>query len=68
MCMYYYCSVVFQEPVVLMGTELVASALHWDLPYLEKNMGNAKHTVYISRTHDFMYFDDRKVHIHVHCM
>lgn len=24
-------------------------------------MGNAKHTVYISKTHDFMYFDDRKV-------
>ena len=44
-----------------MGTDLVASALHWDLPYLEKNMGNAKHTVFLSRTHDFMYYDDRKV-------
>ena len=52
---------VIQEPVVLMGTDLVASALHWDLPYLEKNMGNAKHTVFLSRTHDFMYYDDRKV-------
>ena len=51
----------FQEPVVLLGTELVSSALHWDLLYLLQNLGSAKHTVYISKTRDFKYFDDRKV-------
>ena len=50
-----------QEPVVLLGTELVASSLHWDLPYLLQNLGSAKHTVYVSKTRDFKYFDDRKV-------
>ena len=49
--------------MLLTDTELVSSALHWDLPYLEHHMGSAKHTVYVSKTNKFMYFDDRKVRI-----
>ena len=49
--------------MILTDTDLVASALHWDLSYLEQNMGPAKHTVYVSKTQTFMYFDDRKVSI-----
>ena len=67
-CMYiatciYILIYVLQEPVILTDTDLVASALHWDLSYLEQNMGPAKHTVYVSKTQTFMYFDDRKVSI-----
>jgi hypoxia-inducible factor 1-alpha inhibitor (HIF hydroxylase) len=53
-----------EEPVVLTDTNLVSSALHWDLPYLEQHMGPAKHTVYVSKTRKFMYFDDRKLANH----
>lgn len=51
----------FQEPVILMGTDLVSPALHWTLPYLEDNIGGGKHTVYISKSTKFLYFDDKKV-------
>ena len=63
-----------QEPVVLTQTDLVSSALHWDLEYLEKHMGGAKHTVFVSKSKKFMYFDDKKVHVfnfcytHCHCL
>lgn len=52
-------------PVVLTGTELVEPALRWTLPYLEDNIGSSKHTVYISKTKKFLYFDDKKVRIYV---
>lgn len=54
-----------QQPVILTGTELVAPALRWNLPYLEENMGSSKHTVYISKSRVFLYFDDKKVSVHV---
>ncbi|XP_064387370.1 hypoxia-inducible factor 1-alpha inhibitor-like [Halichondria panicea] len=50
-----------EMPVVLTGTELVEPALRWTLPYLEDNIGSSKHTVYISKTKKFLYFDDKKV-------
>ena len=53
--------IFLQEPVVLTDTDLVQSALHWDLSYLEQNMGPAKHTVYVSKSRYFMYYDERKV-------
>jgi len=48
-------------PVVLTGTELVDPALRWSLSYLEENIGSSKHTVYISKTKKFLYYDDKKV-------
>lgn len=51
--------------MVLTETDLVQSSLHWDLPYLEQNMGSAKHTVYVSKSRYFMYFDERKVRSNV---
>ena len=57
---------LYQQPVILTGTNLVTPALRWTLPYLEVNMGSAKHTVYISKTRSFMYYDEKKVHVHVH--
>ena len=50
--------------MILTGTELVAPALRWSLPYLEENMGSSKHTVYISKSRVFLYFDDKKVRVH----
>ena len=47
--------------MILTGTDLVSPALHWTLPYLEDNIGGGKHTVYISKSTKFLYFDDKKV-------
>lgn len=33
----------------------------WTLEYLEKNLGKSGHTVYISKSHKFKYFDDKKI-------
>ena len=51
--------------MILTGTNLVTPALRWTLPYLEENIGTSKHTVYISKSHTFMYFDDKKVDVSV---
>nr|ASL69981.1 factor inhibiting HIF [Strongylocentrotus purpuratus] len=48
------------KPVVITGTNLVETALKWDLDYLEKNLGSGKFNVYVSKNHHFMYFDDKK--------
>ena len=50
-----------QQPVILTGTDLVAPSLRWSLSYLEENIGTAKHTVFLSKTRQFLYFDDKKV-------
>ncbi len=47
--------------MILTGHDLVTPALRWNLKYLEDNIGSSKHTVYISRSKKFMYFDDKKV-------
>ena len=40
---------------------MVTPALRWTLPYLEENMGSGKHTVYLSKSRSFMYYDEKKV-------
>ncbi|XP_061421441.1 hypoxia-inducible factor 1-alpha inhibitor [Lethenteron reissneri] len=50
-----------EEPVVLTGTGLVASALKWDLPYLCDHLGTGDFSVYASPTHRFLYYDDKKL-------
>ncbi|KAL4239511.1 Hypoxia-inducible factor 1-alpha inhibitor [Mactra antiquata] len=48
------------KPVILTDTNLVASALHWDLNYLASNIGDGKFTVYKSSSHKFKYYSDKK--------
>lgn len=33
----------------------------WNLEYLENNLGNGGHIVYVSKNHKFKYFDDKKM-------
>ncbi|XP_060075232.1 hypoxia-inducible factor 1-alpha inhibitor-like [Ylistrum balloti] len=47
-------------PVVLTDTNLVTSALHWDLDYLSKNIGDGEFVVHISKNKNFQYCDDKK--------
>jgi len=54
-------TLLLQLPVILSGTNLVAPSLNWSLTYLEENMGGAKHTVYLSKSREFLYFDEKKV-------
>eukprot|EP00043_Microstomoeca_roanoka_P012491 m.120971 g.120971 ORF g.120971 m.120971 type:complete len:256 (-) comp15511_c0_seq1:534-1301(-) len=49
-----------QRPVVISGSQLVQSAMHWDIPYMQAHMGDAQFTVYESRGRVFMYSDDEK--------
>ncbi|XP_071496649.1 hypoxia-inducible factor 1-alpha inhibitor-like [Diadema antillarum] len=49
------------RPVVITGSNLVQTALKWDLNYLEKNLGDGKFNVYISKNHKFMYYDNKKL-------
>ncbi|XP_054263777.1 hypoxia-inducible factor 1-alpha inhibitor-like isoform X2 [Macrosteles quadrilineatus] len=49
------------KPVVITGSELVKSALKWDLDYLEESIGSSSCTVIVSRNHKFKYFDTNKV-------
>ncbi|XP_063237631.1 hypoxia-inducible factor 1-alpha inhibitor-like isoform X2 [Bacillus rossius redtenbacheri] len=48
------------KPVVITGANLVASALKWDLEYLEQHMGGGDYAVFVSRNHKFKYYDDKK--------
>lgn len=52
------------KPVVLTDTNLVSSALKWNLDYLEKNLGDGTFTVYISKNNKFKYYDDTKIQEH----
>ncbi|XP_023231788.1 hypoxia-inducible factor 1-alpha inhibitor-like [Centruroides sculpturatus] len=52
------------KPVVLTDTNLVSSALKWNLDYLQKNLGDGSFTVYISKNHKFKYYDDTKIQEH----
>lgn len=51
---------IFQRPVVLYDTNLVTSALKWDLDYLEKYIGDGDFTVFCSKNHIFKYYDESK--------
>ena len=47
--------------MVLTDSKLVGSALHWDLDYLEENLGDGDFSVYQSESHLFKYFDEKKI-------
>ena len=49
-----------QEPVLLKNSDIVGTALKWDLNYLKENLGQGSFTVYSSKTHKFMYCDDKR--------
>ncbi|XP_018575930.1 hypoxia-inducible factor 1-alpha inhibitor [Anoplophora glabripennis] len=49
-------------PVLISDSNIVKPAIDkWTLEYLERNLGHAGHTVYVSRNHKFKFFDDKKV-------
>ncbi|KAJ8318263.1 hypothetical protein KUTeg_003354 [Tegillarca granosa] len=48
-------------PVVITDSNLVSSALHWDLDYLATNIGDGNFVVYRSKSNKFKYFDDKKL-------
>ena len=43
---------------------MVASALHWDLEFLEENLGEEACSVYESDNHLFKYYDEKKLSKH----
>eukprot|EP00061_Rhincodon_typus_P010486 g34810.t1 len=49
------------EPVVLTDTNLVYPALKWDLEYLQENIGDGDFSVYVAKTHKFLYYDEKKM-------
>ena len=53
--------ILFQQPVIITGSDLVGSAYHWDLGYLCANLGNGLYTVYTSEDGKFKYYDEKKV-------
>lgn len=57
--MFCICS-LFQNPVVLTDSNLVQTALKWDLDYLKENIGKGDFSVYSSETKKFMYYDERR--------
>lgn len=51
-----------QQPVLITGSNLVTPAVEkWTLDYLERNLGRAGHSVFVSRNHKFKYFNDKKM-------
>lgn len=46
--------------MILTDTNLVASALQWDIQYLANHIGDGKFTVYKSDNHKFRYYSDKK--------
>ncbi|XP_064457998.1 hypoxia-inducible factor 1-alpha inhibitor-like [Ornithodoros turicata] len=51
-------------PVILTDTNLVTSALKWDLDYLVDNLGEEDFTVFVSDKRIFKYYDEGKVKEH----
>lgn len=49
-----------EQPVLLKNSDLIGTALKWDLNYLKDNLGQGSFSVYSSRTHKFMYCDDKR--------
>lgn len=51
------------QPVLITGSKLVKSAEEkWDLNYLENNLGKSTYTVFLSKNHNFKYFDEKKIY------
>uniref|UniRef100_UPI00398F5827 hypoxia-inducible factor 1-alpha inhibitor isoform X2 n=1 Tax=Pristiophorus japonicus TaxID=55135 RepID=UPI00398F5827 len=51
----------YNEPVVLTDTNLVYPALKWDLDYLQENIGDGDFSIYVAKTHTFLYYDEKKM-------
>ena len=47
--------------MVLTDTNLVYTALKWDVDYLQENIGNGDFSVYRATTHKFLYYDEKKI-------
>ena len=45
---------------MLTNSDIIATALKWDLNYLRENIGPGNFSVYSSKTSKFMYFDDKR--------
>lgn len=45
---------------MLTNSNIIATALKWDLDYLKKNLGPGSYSVYTSKTCKFMYYDDKR--------
>lgn len=53
---------MFQQPVVITDSNIVKPAQEkWNLDYLEKNLGDSGHTVFVSSDHKFKYYDEKKI-------
>nr|CAI5821854.1 unnamed protein product [Callosobruchus analis] len=50
------------QPVLLTESNIAKPAVEkWTLEYLEDNLGKCGHTVYVSKTHKFKYYDRKKI-------
>ncbi|KAJ3660275.1 hypothetical protein Zmor_004730 [Zophobas morio] len=51
------------KPVVIIESNIIKPALQrWTLEYLEKNLGQTGHTCFVSKNHQFKYYDDKKIY------
>ncbi|KAK3709320.1 hypothetical protein QZH41_009270, partial [Actinostola sp. cb2023] len=49
-----------EMPVILTGSNIVNTAMKWDLDYLKENIGKGEFSVYASNSRKFMYFDEKR--------
>jgi hypoxia-inducible factor 1-alpha inhibitor (HIF hydroxylase) len=47
-------------PVIIPDSNLVSSARHWNIDYLQNNIGDGKFMTYVSNNQKFKYYDDKK--------
>ncbi|KXJ08276.1 hypoxia-inducible factor 1-alpha inhibitor [Exaiptasia diaphana] len=55
-----YALIKNEKPVILTDSNIVRTALKWDLDYLKENMEKGEFSVYASNTWKFMYFDEKR--------
>ncbi|EDO30815.1 predicted protein [Nematostella vectensis] len=48
-------------PVVLTDSDIISSAMKWDIEYLRENIGDGDFAVYASEDNKFMYYDEKRV-------
>ena len=49
--------------MVIIEANIIKPALQrWTLEYLEKNLGQTGHTCFVSKNHQFKYYDDKKIY------
>lgn len=48
--------------MVILESKLIKPALdRWNTEYLERNLGHSGHTVFVSKSHKFKYYDEKKI-------